>query len=167
MAKFVSTKEYKEIGPVAYHQWRDDGNCRLIHGYALSFYFEFESDLVDHRNWVVDFGGLRPLKDLLEDWFDHTLLVASDDPNRDALIHLGDLGIAKIVEVEATGCEALADFLYKYINSGFLQEIGFPKDVWCSKVQIHETQKNSAMRIGHREDNEDLTLTITDLRRNP
>ena len=165
MAKFISTKSYKELGPVAYHQWRDSGNCNLLHGYALSFYFEFESDTVDFRNWVVDFGGLRPLKDLLEDWFDHTLLVAQDDPQRDELVRLGTLGLAKVVEVEATGCEAIADFLYKYINSGFLKEIGFPDEVWCCKVQVNETEKNSAMRIGHREDNEDLSLTISDLRR--
>ena len=158
MKKFVSTKEYKELGPVAYHQWRDSGgNCRLLHGYALSFLFEFESDSLDSRNWVVDYGGLRPLKAQLEDWFDHTLLLAADDPNYDDLIKLQDLGLAKVTVVEHTGCEALADFLYRWINSGFLHnELGFPEDVWCCCVQVRETEKNMAMRRGHREDDEDL-----------
>lgn len=164
MAKFISTKEYREIGPVAYRQWRDDGNCKWIHGYALSFYFEFESDSLDFRNWVVDYGGLRPLKEKLEEWFDHKLLVASDDPNYDDLIRLGELGLAKITELEATGCEAIADFLYKYLNSGFLAEMGF-KDVWCSKVSVRETDRNMAMRIGHREDGEDLFTSIADERK--
>ena len=82
MAKYISTKTYTHLGPVAYRQWRADSHCNLIHGYALSFHFEFETNDLDARNWVVDFGGLKPLKGNLEDWFDHTLLVAQDDPDR-------------------------------------------------------------------------------------
>ena len=44
MAKYISTKTYKHLGPVAYRQWRADSHCNLIHGYALSFHFEFEAD---------------------------------------------------------------------------------------------------------------------------
>lgn len=164
--RFVSTKEYKDLGPVAYHQWRDKGgDCYFLHGYSLSFYFEFESDSLDFRNWVVDYGGLRPLKDKLEEWFDHTLLVASDDPNRDDLVRLGTLGIAKVTEVEATGCEAIADFLYKWLNTGFIQEMGFPSDVWCCKVAVRETERNMAFRQGHQEDGEDLMTDLTLYRR--
>lgn len=162
--KFISTKEYREIGPVAYRQWRDSGNCRLIHGYALSFYFEFESDSLDFRNWVVDYGGLRPLKDFLEQCFDHKYLLAIDDPYYNEIKKLGDLGLMEITEVEATGCEAIADFLYKYLNSGFLKEMGF-SDVWCCKVAVRETDKNMAMRIGHEDWNEDLFTELKHERR--
>ena len=102
----------------------------------------------------MDFGGLRPLKDMLEDWFDHTLLVAQDDPHREALLNLGKLGIAKITEVEKTGCEGIADFLYEYINTIFLPSYGEQDRIWCSRVEVRETDANMAMRIGHREDNE-------------
>lgn len=117
--KFFSTKTYRQIGPVAYRQWRADSHCNLIHGYAMSFHFEFEADTLDARNWVTDFGGLRPLKDKLEEWFDHTLLVAQDDPMREHLLELGRLKLAKITEVERTGCEGIADFLYEYIHNLF------------------------------------------------
>ena len=30
--------------------------------------------------WVMDFGGLKPIKAWLEDLFDHTLLINEDDP---------------------------------------------------------------------------------------
>ena len=156
MAKFISTKTYNQIGPVAYRQWRADSHCNLVHGYALSFHFEFECDTLDARNWCMDFGGLRPLKDKLEEWFDHTLLVAQDDPHRDALINLGKLGIAKITEVEKTGCEGLSDFLYEYINTIFLPMYGREesKRIWCSRVEVRETDSNMAMRVGHRSDND-------------
>lgn len=150
MARFVSTKTYKQIGPVAYRQWRADSHCNLIHGYALSFHFEFESDTLDARNWVVDFGGLKPLKGMLEDWFDHTLLVAEDDPKKEDLLELGKKGLAKITLVEKTGCEGIADFLYDYINEQFLPTYGWGDRVWCCKVEVRETDANMAMRVGHR-----------------
>ena len=102
----------------------------------------------------MDFGGLRPLKDKLEDWFDHTLLVAEDDPQREHLLKLGELGLAKITEVEKTGCEGIADFLYEYINTIFLPSWEPGERVWCSKVEVRETDANMSMRVGHREDNE-------------
>lgn len=152
--KFISTKTYKNLGSVAYRQWRADSHCNQLHGYSLSFHFEFECETLDARNWCIDFGGLKPLKDVLEEWFDHTLLVASDDPHRIDLIKFGDLGLAKIVEVEKTGCEGLADFLYEYINTIFLPSYGEKDRVWCCKVEVRETETNMAMRVGHREWNE-------------
>jgi len=156
MAKYISTKSYRQIGPVAYRQWRADSHCNQIHGYALSFHFEFEADTLDARNWVMDFGGLKPLKGLLEDWFDHTLLVAQDDPMREHLLNLGKLKLAKIVEVEKTGCEGIAQFLYEYINTIFLPSFGTSEAerIWCCKVEVRETDSNMAMKVGHREDNE-------------
>ena len=150
MKKFVSTKTYQSLGPVAYRQWRAESHCNLIHGYALSFHFEFEAEDLDARNWVVDFGSLAPLKGLLEDWFDHTLLCAEDDPLRDEFQRLQDLGLAKITWVERTGCEGLADFLYEYMNDCWMKDYGYAGRVWCSKVEVREHEKNSAMRIGHR-----------------
>ena len=152
--RYVSTKTYKQIGPVAYRQWRAESHCNMIHGYALSFHFEFESDTLDVRNWVMDFGGLRPLKDKLEEWFDHTLLVALDDPERELMVSLGSAGIAKITEVEKTGCEGLATFLYEYINTIFLKDYGEQDRIWCSRVEVRETDSNMAMIVGHREEDQ-------------
>ena len=154
--KFRSTKTYRQIAPCAYRQWKADSHCNQIHGYAFSFHFEFETDDLDARNWAFDYGGLRPLKDKLEEWFDHTLLVAQDDPMRNELLRLGELGLAKITEVEKTGCEGLSDFLYEYINTIFLPSCGKSEAdrLWCCKVEVRETDSNMAMRVGHREDNE-------------
>jgi hypothetical protein len=73
---------------------------------------------------------------------------------REHLLHLGTLKLAKITEVEKTGCEGIADFLYEYINTIFLPNYGEKERVWCSKVEVRETDANMAMRVGHREDNE-------------
>ena len=154
MAKYISTKTYTHLGPVAYRQWRAESHCNLVHGYALSFHFEFESDTLDARNWVMDVGGLKPLKNNLEDWFDHTLLVAEDDPNFHDFMELQTKGLAKCTVVEKTGCEGIANWLYEYINTIFLKDYGEQDRIWCCKVEVRETQSNMAMRVGHREDGE-------------
>lgn len=148
--KYTSTKTYKQLGPVAYRQHRADSHCNKIHGYAMSFHFEFGCNDLDARNWCVDYGSLKPLKNKLEDWFDHTLLVAEDDPERDHLLNLGKLGLAKITEVEKTGCEGLADFLYEYVNEQWLPLYGYGDRVWCTKVEVRETDSNMAYRSGDR-----------------
>jgi 6-pyruvoyltetrahydropterin/6-carboxytetrahydropterin synthase len=152
--KYISTKTYHQIGPVAYRQWKADSHCNLIHGYSLSFHFEFECDTLDARNWCIDFGGLKPLKSQLEEWFDHVLLVSSDDPEIEWFKEAHKRKIAKILEVEKTGCEGIADFLYEWVNTIFLPSYGEKARVWCSKVEVRETDANMAMRIGHRDDKE-------------
>lgn len=151
--KYNSTKTYSQIGPVAYRQWRADSHCNQIHGYALSFHFEFGCNELDVRNWVVDFGSLKPLKEHLLDWFDHTLLVAEDDPMRDDLVALGTKGLAKIVMVEKTGCEGIAEFLYDFLNDpvdGYMKQLGYADRVWCTRVEVRETDSNMGFVSGDR-----------------
>lgn len=142
---FVSTKNY---GPeqgfaVAYRQWRAESHCRLIHGYAMCFYFEFESPTVDVRNWVVDYGSLKPLKEFLLDHFDHTLLVAEDDPEFKTFEQLHNQGLCKMVVVDRTGCEGLSKFMYDYLNEIWLPENGY-NQVHCRLVKVSETPANCA-----------------------
>ena len=149
--KYTSTKTYKELGPVAYRQWRAESHCKYIHGYAMSFHFEFSSDELDVRNWCIDYGGLKPLKDFLEDQFDHTLLVAEDDPQIQKFQDLQDAGLAQVRMFEKLGCEGLADALYEYVNTIFLKNYGEADRVWCTKVEVRETGSNMAHRSGYRD----------------
>ena len=55
-------------------------DCNLIPGYALQFEFTFGCDELDERNWAVDFGGLKELKQWLKKCLTLTYLVAEDDP---------------------------------------------------------------------------------------
>jgi len=148
---YVSTKSYDTRSgfSIAYRQWKADSHCKYIHGYALGFDFEFESETLDVRNWVVDFGSLKTLKDFLEQYFDHTLLVAQDDPELEFFKEIDRRGLAQVREVEKTGCEGIADFLYWYINEVWIPENGYGDPgstgagVHCRKVHVHETEANS------------------------
>lgn len=144
--KYQSTKAYPDLGPVAYRQHRADSHCNLIHGYSLSFKFTFESDTLDARNWVVDFGSLRPLKQILEDNFDHTLLVAEDDPHLDWYKEAQARGIARIVELPALGCEAIADMVFE-VTDQWLKDAGYGDRVRVVQVEVMEHAKNTASRL--------------------
>lgn len=157
--KFTSTKEYHDAFPCAYRQWRADSHCSKIHGYSFSIKFYFGTNNLDIRNWSADYGGLKELKNILEEQFDHTLLVSSDDPELDWYKEAEKRGIARLTILPKLGCEGLADMLYKYINSVYIPDLWGPAEaerLWCYRVEVRETQSNMAFREGHREDNEDL-----------
>lgn len=143
---FISTKTYTdERGfSVCYRQWRSESHCNKLHGYALGFEFQFQSEILDVRNWVVDFGSLKTLKDKLDEWFDHTCLVAEDDPELNTFKLLHDKKMIKMVVVKRTGCEGIADFLREYLVDFWLIENGY-NNVQLRKVEVRETKSNSAM----------------------
>lgn len=146
---FVSTKRYDHGAgfSIAYRQHRADSHCKYIHGYSLAFEFEFQSERLDVRNWVCDFGGFRTLKAFLEDYFDHTLLVSTDDPDLKFFREIDRRGLAQVREVTKTGCEGLAEFLFWYINEVWLPENGYDRTetgVFCRRVRVFETPLNSA-----------------------
>jgi 6-pyruvoyltetrahydropterin/6-carboxytetrahydropterin synthase len=157
--KFTSTKEYIDAFPCAYRQWKADSHCRHIHGYSFSMKFYFGTNDLDTRKWAMDYGGLKELKQVIESQFDHTLLVASNDPNIAWYKEAEKLGIAKLTILANLGCESLADMLYKYVNGVYIPDFlgeGEATRLWCYRVEVRETQSNMAFREGHREDNEDL-----------
>lgn len=142
----VSTKYY---GPerglsCCFRQWRAQSHCSKLHGYALGFKFTFESDTLDERNWCVDFGGLKPLKGVLDDNFDHTLLVAEDDPHKETLLDLDKKGLAKVIVVPSTGCEATAQMVFE-VAEQWLKDAGFAPRVRLRSVEVTEHGANSAI----------------------
>jgi len=161
--KFTSTKEYIDEFPVAYKQWKADTHCNKNHGYSFSLKFYFGANELDKRGWVIDYGVLKELKQLLKDQFDHKTLIAYDDPDLERYRQLEKDGILDLTVLPGMGCERIADMLYKFVNSVFIPDyLGQVESerVWCYKVEVRETQSNMAFREGHREWNENLLEDI-------
>ncbi len=121
--------------------------------------FYFGTNDLDIRNWVVDYGGLKELKAVLESQFDHTTLVAEDDPHMAWYKEGERLGTMKLTILPRLGCESLADLIYKYVNTVYLPDFlgeEISQRVWCYRVEVRETVSNMAFREGHREWNENL-----------
>lgn len=143
---YFSTKTYgHEIGLSAcFRQHKAESHCKLLHGYALAVKFVFAANELDVRNWVVDFGSLKSLKGMLEDTFDHTMLVAQDDPLREVLVNLEYLGVARVVVVEKTGCEAFAKLIFE-CTATWLKDNGYSPRCWVHSVEVREHGANSAI----------------------
>lgn len=143
---YQSTKTYgHEIGLSAcFRQWRAESHCKLLHGYALAVRFVFESTELDIRNWVVDFGSLKSLKGWLENTFDHTMLVAEDDPLLQRFRDLESIGACRLVVVPATGCESFAELIYGATEI-WLKDNGYAPRVRLCSVEVKEHGANSAI----------------------
>jgi 6-pyruvoyltetrahydropterin/6-carboxytetrahydropterin synthase len=153
MGKFQSTKVFDGFSTV-FRQWRADGtHCQKLHGYGVSFKLWFEGEL-DERNWVWDFGGMKRAKGTIDgmspkEWmdymFDHTFLVADDDPFRDSFLKMDEAGVAQVRIVPATGAERFAQFVYDKV--GPFIETETEGRVKVIKVEFREHGKNSAIYV--------------------
>ena len=143
---YHSSKTYgHEVGlSCAFRQWRArESHCSKLHGYAISVKLEFEAEALDHRNWVMDFGGLKAVKQYLTDTFDHKILVAKDDPSRELFVTMEQEYVAELTWVEHVGCEAFAEMIYRWVDSWMFQQ-NHTSRVKLTRVTVSEHGANSA-----------------------
>ena len=153
MGKYQSSKVFDGFSTV-FRQWKaTTTHCRFVHGYGISFKVYFEGDL-DERNWVWDFGGMKRAKTKIDgkspkEWmdymFDHTLVVAEDDPELKAFQQMDKAGVAQVRVIPATGAEKFAEFVFNKINE-FVQTETEGR-VKVIKVKFMEHGKNAAYYV--------------------
>jgi 6-pyruvoyltetrahydropterin/6-carboxytetrahydropterin synthase len=154
MGKFYSTKNYGNDRGLscAFRQWRSThSHCSLLHGYSLGFKLIFECDTLDERNWVMDFGGLKEFKNWLEQTFDHTTVIAEDDPEFQTLMLL-DGKVADIRVMPAVGAERFAEMAYnkmsEILNNQIISGEALNPTVRVKSVECYEHGANSAIYEG-------------------
>ena len=136
-----------------FRQWRATSHCNRLHGYALAITIVFQADQLDGRNWVVDFGALKPLKEQLVNLFDHKTVVAFDDPMLEHFTDMHAAGLIEMRQLPAVGCEAFAAtvfamaevWLREYIAG--LKEAGIPQATGLRvfAVEVREHAGNAAI----------------------
>ena len=154
MAKFQSTKVFDGYSTV-FRQWRAEGtHCRFLHGYGVSFKVWFEGDL-DERNWVWDFGGMKRAKGTIDGlnpkaWmdymFDHTFIVAQDDPFVESFMKMDEAGAAQVRVIPGVGAERFAEFVFNKLNEFIQTETEGRVNV--VRVEFKEHDRNSAIYEG-------------------
>ena len=148
---FTSTKVFDGFS-CCFRQWKaTETHCRFLHGYGISFKVTFEGDL-DHRNWVWDFGGMKRAKTLIDfkqpkEWmdfmFDHTVIIAEDDPELDYFKAMDKAEIIQLRVIEATGAEKFSEFIFNKLNKFVKKEtMGRVK---VAQVEFMEHGKNTAI----------------------
>ena len=150
MGKFQSSKVFDGFSTV-FRQWKAKStHCKFLHGYGISFKVYFEGEL-DDRNWVWDFGGMKRAKTLIDGkqpkaWmdymFDHTMIIAEDDPELSAFMQMDSVGVAQVRVIPATGAEKFAEYIYFKLNEFVKSETN--NRVRVIKVKFMEHGKNAA-----------------------
>ncbi len=140
---FKSTKII-ELGSCAFRQPRAKSHCSFLHGYRLTAKFWFEADELDENNWVVDFGGLKKLKLIFQDMFDHTTVIAADDPHINVFREMEEKNIIVLnVLQNGVGIERFAEWCCLTADE-FVQQITDGR-CRCIKAEVFEHENNSAI----------------------
>lgn len=158
MGTFYSTKTYGNDRGLSccFRQWKSThSHCSLLHGYSIGVRVIFECETLDERNWVMDFGGLKKFKEWLEHMFDHTLIVAEDDPYIEEFQHLASFGlqdeggVCDLRVVPGVGCERFAELahtkLSEMIDGWRADGTLLNKTVSVKSVEVFEHDGNSAI----------------------
>jgi len=153
MGKYQSSKVFDGFSTV-FRQWKaETTHCRFVHGYGISFKVYFEGDL-DDRNWVWDFGGMKRAKTLIDGkqpkaWmdymFDHTMIIAEDDPWVEAFRQMDEASVAQVRIIPATGAEKFSEYIYNKLNEFVKTETD--NRVRVTKVKFMEHGKNAAYYV--------------------
>jgi 6-pyruvoyltetrahydropterin/6-carboxytetrahydropterin synthase len=152
MSKFQSTKIFDGFSTV-FRQWQAEGtHCRFLHGYAIEFKVTFQGEL-DERNWVWDFGGMKRAntkidgmspKEWMDYMFDHTVVLANDDPYKEHFQKLHTNGVVQLRLMDGpVGAERFAEFIYKKLNE--FVRIETKGRVHVQRVEFFENKKNTAI----------------------
>lgn len=178
MAKYQSIKTYGNDRGLSctFRQWRAvHSHCSTLHGYSIGVEFTFESETLDSRNWAFDFGGMKPIKAWLDHMFDHTTVIAGDDPMLEtfkalALVSGYDAfnGVApggttspyqegRLIDlriVEGVGCEMFAKMIFEKtdelisdMKNGVDTRYDINPDVQLVSVKVFEHAGNSAVYL--------------------
>lgn len=118
-------------------------HCSLLHGYSLGFKFIFESNTLDDKNWVYDFGNCKWIKKYLEEKFDHTLAIDKADPQFDELFSLKEKKLANVIVMDGVGCEKFAEQVFKHVAPEIAKQT--EDRVRLKSVEVFEHGANSAI----------------------
>ena len=143
---YFSTKTYGHnigLSAVFRQPHADHSHCKYLHGYSLGFKFPFACSSLDNKNWAVDFGGLKPLKQWLEDTFDHKLVLDENDEKLHHFHVLEDAGLCQITILDGVGAEMFAKHAYDFADK-LIREL---TDVrcWVHSVECMAHGANSAI----------------------
>ena len=141
--RYISTKIIP-MGSTAFRQWRADSHCKLIHGYRLQCKLWFTAEELDDKNWIYDFGGCKEIKNILEKQYEHTTVVAADDPELDTFKLMSEKGMIDLrIAEKGVGIERTAEWVYENANKFVTEQTN--NRVRIIKVEVWEHEGNSAI----------------------
>ena len=98
---------------------------------------------MDEHGWVVGFGDLKKLEKYLLEMYDHTMIIAEDDPELATFQELQKNGLCDLRVVPEASLESSAKSALNKANEILLEMTKGRAS--CFKVEARENDKNSAI----------------------
>lgn len=137
---YSARKRWDDLSCV-HRNWRGSERLRSLHGYARSVEIEFHASHLDDAGVIIDFSSMKSIKALLERQFDHTVLVAQDDPLREEFERLASLGLASLRVMEDTSLEGSARWIHDAATPILRDETS--GRVRIGRIEVRESAKNA------------------------
>jgi 6-pyruvoyl-tetrahydropterin synthase len=149
--KIKSTKVFRNLpcGHAQYFDTNEDGtpgHCAQVHGYDRHVEITF-AGVPDEHGWVYPFGGLTPVKEFLEYYFDHVTVLPADDPRVESIpAELTDTGgLLGTLRVLPSGVsmEMSSLFIWEHVNHYIYKTT--QGRCYVERVRVYEHERNDAM----------------------
>jgi len=125
----------------AFRHWRGDHRLASVHGYALAITLRVRTTRNEAGTaGLVDFSKFGPIKQLLQNQFDHTLIVANDDPEAATFVEFAERTGTRVRLMPSVALDGIAAWVIEHCDSAvteldpFLQLVG---------VRVQETPRSS------------------------
>ena len=139
-ARFHMRKVFGSL-PCCHRSCANKGKRYFLHGYERTFEIEFAcAETEPGTGLVLDPAALKEVLAALRRQFDHTTLIALDDPDRDLFELLADRGVIDLRIMNNTGMEGSAAWVFDTVDS--IVGRASRGRVWVSRIKVRESDSN-------------------------
>jgi hypothetical protein len=127
--------------PCCHRSWANQGKRFFLHGYERTFEIEFAcAETEPDTGLVVECSSVVEVRAALRYQFDHTTLIAQDDPQRDLFEMLAERGVIDLRIMDNTGMDGSAAWAFDAAE----RIIGLATGgrVWVSRIEARESRNN-------------------------
>lgn len=141
--EYTIKKKYPDY-PFAHRQHKHVGFCRYCHGHNWLFVIEIGCYDLDEQGFVLDFGKMKFIKNILDEAFDHTLVLSQNDEYLSLFQDLAKKNLAKLTIIpNDASAEGIASYVGEVIDS--IIKIETSDRAYVKSIELFEDSKDSAI----------------------
>jgi 6-pyruvoyl-tetrahydropterin synthase len=139
-ARFHARKLFENL-PCCHRSWANPGKRFFLHGCERTFEVEFAcAEPEPGTGMVIDNCAVNEVRSALRYQFDHTTLIAEDDPQRDLFELLAERGVVDLRIMRSTTMEGSAAWVFDTAER--IVALATGGRVWVSQIEASESRNN-------------------------
>lgn len=140
--EYTIKKKYTDY-PFAHRQHKHDGHCFQTHGHNWTFVIEIGCNELDEQGFVLDFGKMKFIKNILDTNFDHTLVLSAHDDYVGNFKDLESKNLAKLTLIDNdASAEGIALWIGNIIDNVVKKDTN--NRAYVKSIELFEDSKDSA-----------------------